>query len=192
MTRALILAAALVMAGCTTERSTVTTSTSPATGGVFPFVRTCDSAVFGQPNMRDSVRIGPLTLVGTAQALSPSTFEPHQGRYAAIKVLALVTGPDDVTVTVPLSERDSLFLLYDPGARGNRHGFLVAAGDAQVRFEACGEIEPQYNGVFLATEPGCAQLEVSSEGSGLTRGWINLGGRSPCRNERGFVRGDAS
>ena len=181
MIRTLILAAALVIGGCTPERSTVTTS--PPTTGVFPFARTCDSAVFGQPNMRHAVRIGPLTLLGTARALAPSTFEPHQDRYAAIKVLALVTGSDDVTVTVPLSERDSLFLLYDPAARGNRHGFLVAAADAQVRFEACGGSEPQYNGGFLATESGCAQLEVSSEGSGLVRGWINLGGRSPCSND---------
>jgi hypothetical protein len=133
--------------------------------------------------MRDVVRIGPLILVGTAQPLPPSTFEPHLGRYTAIKVLALVTGSDEVTVTVPLSERDSLFLLYDPDARGNRHGFPVAAGAAQVGFEACGGTEPQYNGGFLATEPGCAALEVGSEGSGLVRGWINLGARSPCSND---------
>ncbi len=179
MTRIPILLAVLI-AGCTSEPSAVTTS--PPTAGVFPLVRTCDSAVFGQPNMRRAVRIGPLTLVGTGRRLSSSTFEPHQGRYTAIKALAVVAGSDEVTGTVPLSERDSLFLLFDPSARGNRYGFPVAAGDAQIRFDACAGRQPQYNGGFLATERGCTELEVGSEATGLATGWINLGGTTPCAN----------
>lgn len=148
-------------------------------------VRSCDSAVFGQPNMRHAISIGPLTLVGTDQSLSPSMFEPHHDRYEAIKVLALVMGSRDVTVTVPLSERDSVFLLYDPDARGDRNGFPVSEADAQVGFEACPGTEPQYNGGLLATDPGCIDLDIVIEGSRLVSGSFPLGVRGSCSTQHG-------
>jgi hypothetical protein len=130
--------------------------------------------------MRHAVSIGPLTLIGTDQTLSPGAFEPHHGRYSAIKVLALVSGASDVTVTVTLSVRDSLFLLYDPAARGNEDGFRVSDGDAQVRFEACPGSEPRYDGGFLLTEAGCVELDVESDGSGVIVGSFPIGNRASC------------
>jgi type VI secretion system secreted protein Hcp len=111
---------------------------------VAPFVRTCDSAVFADPNMKNAVVYGPLLLVGIPEAanLPQRAFEPHGDRYGAIKLLAVVRGPHDVTVTIPMGQRDSVSLLYDPDARANEHGFLFAAGDARVTFEACSEREP--------------------------------------------------
>jgi len=190
MTRIVILATALVLVGCTPESGL---STSPVEGGSFPFVRTCGTATSGRPDMRDAVRIGPLTLLGTAQALPPSTFEPHEGRFRAIQVILLVRGSDDVTVTVPLRVRDSLFLLFDPDMRGNGRRFPVAAGDAQVRFEACGGTGALYDGALLATAPGCTALAVESEGSGPTTGWFHLGDGPRCSRDQEEVataRGD--
>lgn len=173
------LASAVLLAGCT--------SAGPHPNGpssdedVAPFVRTCDSAVFGDPNMKNAVVRGPLLLVGTPQAanLPQRAFEPHGDRYGAIKLLAVVRGPHDVTVTIPMGQRDSVSLLYDPDARANEHGFLFAAGDARVTFEACSEREPQYNGGFIATMPGCVSLDVESKTSSAS-GWVSLGAGRSC------------
>ena len=57
------LASAAVLAACTS-------ATDPRPEGptgtkdVAPFIRTCDSAVFGEPNLKNAVSIGPLMLVG--------------------------------------------------------------------------------------------------------------------------------
>jgi hypothetical protein len=84
----------------------------------------------------------PLVLIGIRQAamLLDRAFEPRGGRYGAIKVLAVVRGTYDVTVTVPTDQRDAVSLLYDPEARANEDGFRFSAGDASVTFEACGHI----------------------------------------------------
>lgn len=126
--------------------------------------------------MRNAIRIGPLALVGVPQArLLPSrAFRPHNGRYGAIKVLAVVTGREDVTVTVARNDRRSFALLYDPNARANKHGFLFSSGDSQVTFEACGDTSLNYNGGFIARHPTCATLQVktvtSSQSGSLTVG----------------------
>jgi hypothetical protein len=94
-------------------------------------------------------------------------------------LLAVVKGSNDVTVTVPKSKRDSVRLLYDPDARANKHGFLLSAGDARVIFQACRGTAPQYNGGFIATAPGCLDLEVQSAGSSFS-GWVSLGAGDAC------------
>jgi hypothetical protein len=154
---------------------------SSSNEGAAPFVRECDTAVFGDPNMENAIRLGPLVLVGVPQAASlpQRAFKPHEGRYGAIKLLAVVEGPNDVTVTVPMSQRDSVSLLYDPNARANKNGFLLSAGDPRVVFEACPGLEPQYNGGFIATRPSCVRLEVRSKASS-TSGWISLGAGRSC------------
>jgi len=131
------------------------------------FVRGCDSAVFGRPNTRNAISIGPLALVGAPQArhLSPRAFRPQNGRYGAIKVLAVVKGRQDVTVTVARNDRRTFALLYNPNARANKDGFLFSAGDYQVTFEACGSTSFNYNGGFIATRPTCATLQVLTESS---------------------------
>jgi hypothetical protein len=158
-----------------------------------PFVRTCGSAVFGTPNLRNAITIGPLVLVGVPQAagLDRRAFEPHDGRFQAIKVLAVVPGPADVTVTVPSSQRGSVALLYDPAARANRYGFRFSSGDPRVTFASCGGTETQYNGGFLATRPVCVRLEVESE-SRRAEGWLSLGGRSLVSDPIRRVTGGAT
>jgi hypothetical protein len=119
-------------------------------------------------------------LIGTDQRLSGTTFESHHDRYRAIKVLAVLRGLHDVVVTVPLPQRESVFLLYDPAARGNRYGFRLSEADAQVRFEACANAEPQYVGGLLMTEPACVSLDVHVEGEGLLSGSFPVGTRDRC------------
>jgi hypothetical protein len=131
--------------------------------------------------MRNAVRIGPLVLVGIPQAaaLPPRAFKPREGRYSAIKVLAVVKGSTDVTVTLPRSQRHSVSLLYDPTARANKNGFLFSAGDSRVTFRPCPGGEAQYNGGFIATRPTCVRLEVESKALS-TSGWISLGAGRSC------------
>jgi hypothetical protein len=174
------LTSAALLAACPT-------ASDPRQGGptgakdVAPFVRDCASAVFGEPNIENAVSLGPLMLVGIPQAarLPSRAFKPHEGRYSAIKVLAVVMGSSDVTVTVPRSQRDWASLLYDPTARATRNGFLLSAGDPRVTFKTCQGGEPQYNGGFIATKPGCVRLEIESRTSS-TSDWISLGAGDSC------------
>jgi hypothetical protein len=138
--------------------------------------------VFGHPNLRNAVSIGPLELVGARQAarLAPGAFRAHAGRYQAIKVLAVVRGTDDVTLTVPPSARAALALLYDPAVRANRSGFRFSAGDPRVTFEACGSTDANYNGGFLATRPICVSLQVSTA-SMRAEGRVSLGTGPSCQ-----------
>ena len=172
------LAVALLLGACTSDAHP-----TPASGGESdptPFLRSCGSAVFGDPNMRNAVSIGPLILVGIPQAakLPPTAFEEDHGRYDAIKILAVVKGQRDVTVTVPASLRESLALLYDPNASANKHGYPFSAGDARVTFAACPEADAGYNGGFIATQPTCATLEVETETSSDS-GSLSIG-RGAC------------
>jgi hypothetical protein len=126
--------------------------------------------------MRNAISIGPLVLVGVPQArlLPPRAFRPHNRRYGAIKVLAVVTGREEVTVTVARNDRRTFALLYDPNARANKNGFLFSSGNYQVTFEACGDTSLNYNGGFIARQPTCATLHVdtatSSQSGSLTVG----------------------
>ena len=163
MKRGFVAAAAVLFASCTPLASSVSTPPSAApVRRVVPFTRSCDSAVFGRPNMRPAVHVGPLTLIVADQRVAANSFGESHGRYDAIEMFAIVVGTHDVTVTVPLSQRDSVFLLYDPLAAANRWGFRLAEADAQVRFEACPHGHPQYNGGFLLTEPACVKLDVAT------------------------------
>jgi hypothetical protein len=146
-----------------------------------PVERACDSAVVGDVNTTNATRVGPLVLVGVSEAarLPRSAFRSRRGRYSAIKILAVVTGSSDVTVTVPPDQRDSVLLLYDPAARANRYGFLPSQGEPSVTFDACAGTKPQYNGGFIALKPICARVDVTSAGETRVE-WISLGAGAAC------------
>lgn len=150
--------------------------------GAAVLVRGCESAVFGDPNLGNALVVGPLALVGIREAatLPTTAFRRRQGRYPAIKILAVVRGPSDVTLAVHPNWRENVALLYDPHAGGNRHGFRFAAGDERVTFESCARGEAQYNGGFLATRPDCVRLEIRSEGAEPMTGWVSLGAGLSC------------
>src|SRR4029453_1463922 len=127
------IASAVVLSACTSDQTHPTVA--PSTAVPAPFIRGCGSAALGEPNMKNAVTIGPLVLVGIPQAAVESrrVFGPHEGRYYAVKVLAVVRGTDDVTVSVSEDQRGSVALLYDPNARANQNGFLFSAGGPRVR-----------------------------------------------------------
>ena len=177
----------LMLAACSPDRPHTTSDRQPpiSTPAVealpVPFVRGCETAVFGEPNMENAFKIGPLVLVGIPQAESSRVFKPHEGRYVGIKLLAVVNGLDDVTVSLSESQRESVALLYDPKARANKNGYLFSAGDSRVLFTACPRTGAQYNGGFIAKHPICVSLDVLSEGFSLTRS-IPLGMAASCPN----------
>jgi hypothetical protein len=179
------IVSALVFAACTsdgphpTSDRQVSTTRAAVEAPSAPLIRRCESAVFGEPNMKNAFTIGPLVLVGIPQAESSRVFKPHEGRYAGIKLLAVVAGSDDITVSVSEGQRGSVALLYDPAARANNNGYLFSAGDPRVTFRACSENDAQYNGGFIAKHPICVSLEVQSEESSLT-GSIPLGAAASC------------
>jgi hypothetical protein len=179
------IVSALLLAACTSDdphpksdgripAGTPTVEAPPA-----QLIRECESAVFGEPNMENAFTIGPLVLVGIPQAESSRVFKPHEGRYAGIKLLAVVNGSDAVTVSVSEGQRGSVALLYDPKARATKNGYLFSAGDSRVTFKACPGTEAQYNGGFIAKRPICVRLDVQNEESSLT-GTIPLGVAASC------------
>jgi hypothetical protein len=173
---------ATVLAACTNGSTTRPARNAPMVDAE-GFVRTCESAVFGDPNLRNALTVGPLILVGVREAATTSTrtFQERHGRYQAIKILAVVRGSDDVTVSVPVTWREHVALLYDPAAEANRYGFRLSQGHSEVTFEACPGTDAQYNGGFLATRPDCVRLIVELQGSEPLTGWMSLGaGRSSC------------
>lgn len=175
------IASAVVLSACTSDHPHRTVT--PSTAVPVPFVRECGSAALGEPNLKNAVTIGPLVLVGIPQAAAESrrVFGPHEGRYYAVKVLAVVNGSHDVTVSVSENQRRSVALLYDPNARANENGFLFSAGDPSVRFGACPEADVAYPGGFIAKHPICAMLHVQSKESSLF-GSIPLGVSGSCPN----------
>jgi hypothetical protein len=122
---------AVALSACTSDHPHRTVT--PSTAAPAPFVRECGSAALGEPNLKNAVTIGPLVLVGIPQAAAESrrVFGPHEGRYYGVKVLAVVNGSHDVTVSVSENQRRSVALLYDPNARANKNGFLFSAGGPQ-------------------------------------------------------------
>lgn len=178
--RIFIVLSCALLAACTSS-GPPDQKVAPRVKDAPPFIRDCDSAVFGDVNVKNAVMIGPLMLVGARQAanLPERAFRPRAGRYGAVKMLAVVKGSSDVTVSVPDGDRDSVRLLYNPDARANRYGFLLSAGHTRVTFKGCRDIEPQYNGGFIAAEPTCLSLDVQSEGIS-TSGWISLGAGRSC------------
>jgi hypothetical protein len=86
------IASAVVLSACTSDHPHRTVT--PSTAVPVPFVRECGSAALGEPNLKNAVTIGPLVLVGIPQAAAESrrVFGPHEGRYYAVKVLAVVNG----------------------------------------------------------------------------------------------------
>jgi hypothetical protein len=115
-----------------------------------------------------------------AATASPRTFQQRRGRYQAIKVLAVVQGPDDIAVAVHPNWRANVALLYDPRARGTRHGYRFASGDATVTFRACPSGEAQYNGGLLSRRPDCVRLVIEPDGSDPRTGWLSLGAGLSC------------
>jgi hypothetical protein len=180
----IVSVSAVVLAACTSDGPHPGASDRrlpmPTVGAVpAPLIRGCESAVFGEPNLENAFTIGPLVLVGIPQAESSRVFKPHEGRYAGVKLLAVVNGSDDVTVSVSESQRESVALLYDPEARANKNGYSFSAGDHRVTFRACPGTEAQYNGGLIAKRPICVSLFVQSEESSLT-GSIPLGAAASC------------
>jgi hypothetical protein len=159
----------------------IETASSSANGQPSALERGCDSVVIGDVNTKNATRIGPLLLVGVKEAarLPLRAFRPRHGRYSAVKVLVVVAGTSDATLTVPSSQRDSVRLLYDPSARSNRYGFRPSAAATSVTFRACTGEQTEYNGGFIAMAPVCAHLLVHSAGK-THDGWFSLGAATSC------------
>ena len=119
--------------------------------------------------MKNAIRVGPLALVGAPQArnLTSERFTSITGGTAPSRSWRVVVGDQEVTFTVPSSQRRTL-ALHDPNAQANRYGFLFSSGDPSVTFEACSGVDVNYNGGFIAKHPICAELQIQTATSSRT------------------------
>jgi hypothetical protein len=148
------------------------------------FERTCGSDVYGNlgRNWREAATVvGPLALVYLSiyADATARTFGARGDRYLSLKLLAVVDPGGDVTVTVPISLRQRLGLLYDPSAFKMTGRYRVVEGEPAVRFRPCDiHRATQFNGGLIAAGPGCYALSVRVEGGPSRSFRFPLG--APC------------
>jgi hypothetical protein len=196
--RRLILAIALLTACTSTapagERSTpiamLQSPTASPSSQACVFVRACDDSVFGElgPGWgKDSVVIGPIAFVGLrGYRHGPDRyFQPRNGRYRALKVLAVVPGDRVITVSIADRNTDQVRMMHDPSAWGDRTMYPLEAGDTITVFGPfLHHRSTQFNGAFLVTGRTCATLEYRSEMKDPCAGWCRLARRPVATSRR--------
>ena len=170
------------------------TTESPPAEIPSPFVRTCESAVYGQlaPNwMTRSVVVGPLAFAGLKNAARERArdFQRRPGGYDAVKELVVIRTGSTATVSIPRFEWKYVAFLYDPAASpsGNRgRWWLISDGERAVTFRACRQGESpygsgptQYNGGFIVDGPRCVALDVRIGDQMPKRVVVSFGTGSP-------------
>lgn len=137
-----------------------------------PVVRDCSTSVAGDlpPNwQRYTIGVGPLTLYywNASTLTEPKAFAARSpGRYAPIKILALVRGPATVTLSVPLDARRKVALVYGPPSEWH-NTMRISDGHAATTFVGCpgsNSDETQFNGGFIVGGPQCATFDVQVDG----------------------------
>lgn len=152
---------------------------SPPAATDAPFVRTCDSRVFGSLGngwTDDALVAGPVFFVGGGGRFPAATFDLRPGKSADIKLLLVIHGTDPVTISIPPEVRDAT-LLYDPEAFNSNR---LELGDRAVTFEPCGggPQHTQFNGGIGAIRPICLPLDVTPADAETIRVRLPLG--EPC------------
>jgi hypothetical protein len=144
-----------------------------------PLIRDCSRSLQSDlPETRISA--GPLTLavIEPLATLGPERFAPISRRpitYRSIKILAVLQSGTTATLTVPVSERRNVALLYRLREPVHRSPARVTEGDAAVTFKACTEGEfvegagtggptTVWGGGFVVAGARCASLILRVEG----------------------------
>jgi hypothetical protein len=143
-----------------------------------PLIRDCShSFEAGLRGMELSA--GPLTLsVQPLKPLGPERFAPIKSRpitYRMIKIVAVLENGTTATLTVPVSERRNVALIYRTQSPINGAPARVTEGDAAVTFRACTDAEyverygkpgsaTQFGGGFVVAGARCASVIVRVEG----------------------------
>jgi hypothetical protein len=142
------------------------TPSFPASTG---YLRDCASSVdggVGSRDIRQSAKVGPLAFVWVrgAEQAPAAFFRRRPGGYPSGKYLVLVRSAEQVTVSVPPSERKVVALVYDPA---HFAPFLpVSKGERVVTFRACAgsssawEASTQFNGGIVVAGARCVVLDV--------------------------------
>ena len=152
--------------GCTASPTPSPATPPPAPQG---YVRPCASSVWGElgpVTARTDALAGPIAFIGLNgdSPLTPS----HDGKYNAIKVLAVVKQGWQVTVSVPAPERGNAALLYNPNAFSPGPPYPFSAGEPVVTFPNCGGTHnswsagTQFNGGLLVRRPMCMHLDITA------------------------------
>jgi hypothetical protein len=119
---------------------------------------------------------GPIAFLGFGRT-GPTTFAASpdaDGRYQAIKALAVVDEGAEVVVSIADRDRAHSALLYDPASFRDDGRYALADGEPAVDFRSCpkggqpvGPDGPtQFNGGFIVDGPRCITVEVSNVHTG--------------------------
>ena len=167
----------LACTGGTTPEPTGQATQPSAIGSDAPFVRTCDSSVFGPLGrgwIQGSIVVGPAVFVGGGyRHARSSTFDLKPGKAASLKVLLVVHGAELITLSIPSSVSEAA-LSYDPASFNTNR---LEEGQRAVTFQPCGggPQHTQFNGAFLVSRPLCLPIEVAPAGAATITAEIPLG-----------------
>lgn len=118
------------------------------------------------PHETGLYRAGPLTLV-----LGVDLAQTQGGSHGGSEAIAVVTGGRPVTATVegggPATVSFQFGAPLSPSA--------AVAGDAQVRFPACGGAPRRFFGGLLFSGSGCARVRVTASGLAMSEMLIPIG-----------------
>jgi hypothetical protein len=178
--RRLALLAVLGVVSCTGPASGGPSSSPPGSGdtGPQPFVRTCESRVYGDLGpgwRRGEATAGPVVFVAANGYANdgPDRFSRRNGGATQQKVLVVVLGERSVEVSI---DGPAAALAYDPAKWGLRNRMRFEAGDPRVRFEPCPDRRStQFNGAFLLRSPACVPVQVWTEGELLASTTLSFG-----------------
>jgi hypothetical protein len=112
-------------------------------------------------------RAGPLTLV-----LGVDLAQTHGGGGGASEAIAVVTGRRPVTATVKGGGPATVSFQFGAPLSAS----AAVAGDAQVRFPACGGAPRRFFGGLLFAGKGCARVRVTVAGLQMSEMLIPIGG----------------
>jgi hypothetical protein len=146
-----------------------------------------------------SATVGPLALYssgvlhrnGHSSSAPASRFaEVRPGRYRIARLWAVLPPANEVTLTVPPSERRVLSLAYDPALwdrRGWSGAARIADGVWTVTFRGCPRKDAQgipprivFDGGLVSAGPRCARLRVRARGWLRARSLVVALGRRRC------------
>jgi hypothetical protein len=142
-----------------------------------PLIRDCSRSFSSTGVPETQVSAGPLTLAFFEAVAEPGRFAPikRPSTYRSIKILALLPSGTTATLSVPVSERRHVALLYRRPILRQGEPVRVSDGDAAVTFKACTEGEfvdgvgtagptTIFGGGFVVAGARCASLILRVEG----------------------------
>jgi hypothetical protein len=154
----------------------------PSEAEASPFVRTCDTSVFGDLGrgwIEEAIVVGPVAFVGARRGYGSTVGgfkDLNEGKGMPFKLLVVVHDQEPATIRLEPGT-NSVRLMYNPASfNANR----LSEGNEAITFQPCGggPQHTQFNGGMLLGTPACVTVIVEMAEERIGTASIPLG--APC------------